>query len=152
MNLPFLAATPSHWPLFLLEYIDKLSRIGKKIHGCLLALVLPCSLWYNPDMKRRRTLGPKREKNRSALVKFLLWALVAAVAGIALNRLLAYLLRRFAPNADPTSLLAHLPDMMGILAFLVVLALVFFGVRAYLSGLKARYSLQHNRLKIKHFK
>ncbi len=36
---------------------------------------------YNTAMKRRRTIGPKKEKNKSALIKFVLLAVLAAVVG-----------------------------------------------------------------------
>ena len=98
-------------------------------------------------MKRRREIGPKKEKNRTGLIKFSLFALAAASLGCTL----AYLLHRLigqAPEDGPT-LLHQLPGMLVAVTLLVVLALLFFGVRKYLMGTKVRHSIQNTRMKIK---
>ena len=111
---------------------------------------------YDEIMKRRRELEPKREKNRTALIKFLWWALVAAVIG----GLLTYLSYRLGGKPPATegggdeqpkiSFLSQFPAMLLAATIMTVLGLVFFGVRAYLMGTKARFSLQHHRrMKIK---
>jgi len=110
-------------------------------------------------MKRRREIGPKRQKNRTALIKFLLWALVAAVVGSTLTYLCYRLfgstpLEPAASEAGPEaknagSLLSWIHTMLLAATIITVLALVFFGIRAYLMGIKARFTLQSGRMKIK---
>jgi hypothetical protein len=119
-------------------------------------------------MKRRREFGPKREKNRSALIKFILLALLVAVGGSGL----AYLahsqiepvpatsapdpLDPCAPvsgnseeNGPKVSFFQYLFVFILMATIMAVLGLLFFGVRAYLTGTKVRYSLAHSRGKIK---
>ena len=118
------------------------------------------AICYDEIMKRRRELEPKREKNRSALIKFLGWALLALVVG----GLLTYLSYRLfgSTGGEPPvtdtggdeqpkiSMLSQIPAMLLAATIMTVLALVFFGIRAYLMGTKARFSLQQNRrMKIK---
>ncbi|MCP4711522.1 MAG: hypothetical protein GY869_23125 [Planctomycetes bacterium] len=111
-------------------------------------------------MKRRRELEPKREKNRSALIKYLCWALAAVVVG---GLLTYFSYRLFGSTMGETavvesgsdeqpqiSMLSQIPAMLLAATIMTVLALVFFGVRAYQTGTKARFSLQQNRrMKIK---
>ena len=98
-------------------------------------------------MKRRRNIGPKKQKNRSSLWRLTLYAAVAAVVGFALAALLSWLIGP-APQEDP-SVLQRLPGMIVVLTVLTTLAFIFFAVRAYLTGSKARHSLQSGRMKIK---
>jgi hypothetical protein len=100
-------------------------------------------------MKRRRTLEPRRIRNAGGLRKFLLLALAAAVVGGLLAWLLAAWLPPVDPQAEKIPLYHRLPGMVGLLTVLAVLGLLFFGVRAYLSGSPARLSLQRTRMKIK---
>ena len=103
-------------------------------------------------MKRRRDLGPKKQKNTAALKRFILWAVVAAVAGSLLAWLAHYLLGLLPTRQDSEkglSLIRQLPGMLLIVTSLTVLALLFFGTRAYLMGLKVRHTLQNKRMKIK---
>ena len=102
-------------------------------------------------MKRRRELGPKKIGNRRALKQYLLFALLAAVAGAALAFLAHYLLGLLPePEKDSTApLYRQLPGMIGIVTVIAVLALIFFGVRAYLTGKKIRHSIQSSRQKFK---
>ncbi len=103
-------------------------------------------------MKRRRDLGPKKIKNRRVLIKFIIWAVVAAVVGAGLAYL-AYYLLGLLPAVDPekgTSVIRQLPGMLVIVTILTVIGILFFGVRGYLSGSKVRHSLQSSRVKFKH--
>ena len=102
-------------------------------------------------MKRRRELGPKKISNRRALRRYLLFALLAAVVGAGLAYLAYYLLGLLPePEPDSTALLyRQLPGMIGIVTAITVLALVFFGVRAYMMGKKVRHTLQSSRQKFK---
>lgn len=100
-------------------------------------------------MKRRRKLGPKKQKNRPALIRFLLYALGAATLGGALTYLLYHLIGPRPTDAENFSWRHSLPGMLATLTLLAVLALIFFGVRAYLTGTKVRHSLASTRLKIK---
>jgi len=103
-------------------------------------------------MKHRRELGPKRQPNRPALFRFLLYAGLAALAGSALAYL-AYRLGVSRRPADPrqqgSTFLQLLPVMIVAATVLTILGLLFFGLRAYLSGVKARHSLQSSRMKIR---
>ncbi len=102
-------------------------------------------------MKRRRELGPKKIGNRRALRRYLLFALLAAVAGGGLAYL-AYYLLGLLPEPDPEStepLYRQLPGMIGIVTAITVLAFIFFGVRAYMMGKKVRHTLQSSRQKFK---
>jgi len=98
-------------------------------------------------MKRRREIGPKKQKNRAGLIKFALLALAAGICGGGL----AYLLHRLiGPGAEEGPTLLHqLPGMLVAVTVLVVLGLLFFGVRKYLMGTKVRDSFQKSRMKIK---
>ncbi len=108
-------------------------------------------------MKRRREIGPKRQKNRPALIKFIIWSLIAAVIGVSLTYLSYKLVgpdvsaAADAPqNAENEgSFLAQIPAMILAATIMTVLALVFFGVRAYLMGTKVRFTLQSGRKKFK---
>jgi len=106
-------------------------------------------------MKRRRELEPKREKNRSALIKFLLYALIAAIVGGGLTYLSYRLLGSIEGEPPATeaggdaqpkiSMLSQVPAMLLAASIMTVLGLLFFGVRAYLMGTKSRFTLQQNR-------
>ena len=79
-------------------------------------------------MKRRRELGPKKIGNRRALRRYLLFALLAAIAGSGLAYLTYYLLGLL-PEPDSGStepLYRQLPGMIGIVTVITVLALIFF--------------------------
>lgn len=102
-------------------------------------------------MKRRRELGPKKVGNRKALKRYLLVALLALVTGAGLAILAHYLLGLL-PKPDPDKtipLYRQLPGMIAILTVITTLALIFFGVRAYLMGKKVRHSIQKSRKKLK---
>ena len=102
-------------------------------------------------MKRRRELGPKREKNRPALIRFLIYALIAAIAGAVLAYVTDWLLGE-PPKVEPEQdvpLRFRFPGMILIAAAVTVLALIFFGVRAYMMGTKKRLALQSRRMKLK---
>ncbi len=80
-----------------------------------------------------------------------MFALLAAVVGAGLAYL-AYYLLRFAPEPEPDSaapLYRQLPGMIAIVTVITVLALLFFGVRAYMMGKKVRHSIQSSRKKFK---
>ena len=102
-------------------------------------------------MKRRRELGPKKVGNRRALKKYLWFALLAGVVGSGLAILAQYLLGLL-PESDPEKpapLYRLLPGMLSIVTVITVLALLFFGIRAYMMGKKNRYSIMSNRQKFK---
>jgi len=102
-------------------------------------------------MKRRRELGPKKIGNRRALRRYLIYASLAAVAGAGLAYLASYLLGLL-PEPDPdstTPLYRQLPGMIVIVTVITVLALIFFGVRAYMMGKKVRHTIQSSRQKFK---
>ncbi len=99
-------------------------------------------------MKRRREIGPKKIKNRNTLVKYILCAVAVALVGLGL----VYLAHKFtspqqnvAGDTNTTSgkvpLLQLLPGIILVATLLAVLGVLFFGVRAYLSGIKARHSI-----------
>ena len=106
-------------------------------------------------MKRRRDIGPKRVKNRPALIKFIILALIVAALGIILAFTANYLIGP--PPETPTqdsqeknpSLIYLLPGLLGIITLLVVIALLFFGFRAYMMGTKSRKTIQAGRKKFK---
>ena len=102
-------------------------------------------------MKRRRELGPKKIGNRRALRRYLLFALLAAIAGSGLAYLTYYLLGLLpVPDSGSTEpLYRQLPGMIGIVTVITVLALIFFGVRAYMMGKKVRHTMQSSRKKFK---
>ena len=143
---------------------------------------------YNGCMKRRRELGPRKERNRSALIKFLLLALLAAVIGVTLSVLVYTQIEtpqaedrnegfndrtnepaakppplreappagaRQAPLAQDEKKPSGVPVLGVVFGFLVlatvmtVLGLVFFGVRAYLLGIKVQQSLTQSRGKLR---
>ena len=104
--------------------------------------------------KRRRAFGPKRKKNTKALIKFLALALAVAVVGLLIAWLLLWLIgsppEAPAEQTDkPVSILYSLPGMVLVAASLAVLALIFFGIRAYLMGTATRTPILKNRRKIK---
>jgi len=105
-------------------------------------------------MKHRRSLGPKKQKNTAVLVKFALFALAAVVVGLALAHLADYLVVRLIgpPAADDDKKISFLYDISGIIeiaTLITVLALLFFGIRGFISGTRARASIQSSRMKIK---
>lgn len=147
-------------------------------------------------MKRRRTIGPKKEKNKSALLKFVLLAAVAAIVGSGLCYASHLLIREFsidqeasqpgsdivaepissqkdgdekktsskavekqrkdedtdATSAEKKSNLSffhYLFAMLVMATIMTVVGLLFFGVRAYLTGTKVRHTLSRSRSRIK---
>ncbi|MBN1844742.1 MAG: hypothetical protein JW810_03595 [Sedimentisphaerales bacterium] len=104
-------------------------------------------------MKRRRDLGPKKIRNRQALRRYGLFAVLAAAAGGLSAWLAHWLLGRFLPEPDPEQkalfLVHQLPGMLLIVGGLVALGLLFWGIRAYFLGHKSRRPLQSSRRKLK---
>jgi len=106
-------------------------------------------------MKRRREISPKMVRNKRALVKYVLLAVLVGVCGSGLT----YLAGRSGggeQSVDGDSAVGTWAGILktisgGLLLATVVgtVGLVFFGVRAYLMGTKGRFSLQSNRMKIK---
>lgn len=98
-------------------------------------------------MKRRREIGPKRQKNRSALIKYIIIALTVALTGAILAYAASWLIgAEPAPPNDTTetaqpSFLTNLPGTILVLTLMAVLGVLFFGARAYMTGTKARHSL-----------
>ena len=149
-------------------------------------------------MKRRRTIGPKKEKNKSALLKFVLLAVVAAIVGGGLCYVSHLLIRepsidqeasqadgdivaepissqkdgdekktssktvekqREDEDTDATSaekknnlsFFHYLFALLVMATTMTVVGLLFFGVRAYLTGTKVRHTLSRGRSRIKRF-
>ena len=147
-------------------------------------------------MKRRRTIGPKKEKNKSALLKFVLLAAVAAIVGSGLCYASHLLIRdpsisqeesqagsdivaepissqkdgdekktssktvekqREDEDAETTSVekknnlsfFHYLFALLVMATIMTVVGLLFFGVRAYLTGTKVRHTLSQGRSRIK---
>ena len=147
-------------------------------------------------MKRRRTIGPKKEKNKSALLKFILLAVAAAIVGGSLCYASHLLIRepsidlevsqassdivaepissqkdgdekktssktvgkqREDEDADATSaekknnlsFFHYLFALLVMATIMTVVGLLFFGVRAYLTGTKVRHTLSRGRSRIK---
>ena len=147
-------------------------------------------------MKRRRTIGPKKEKNKSALLKFVLLAVVAAIVGSGLCYASHLLIRDLSisqeasqadsdivaepissqkdggekktfsktvkkqqedEDADATSaekknnlsFFHYLFALLVMATIMTVVGLLFFGVRAYLTGTKVRHTLSRGRSRIK---
>jgi len=105
-------------------------------------------------MKHRRELAPKKQKNTTVLVKFTLLALVSVLIGLSLAYLADYLVVHFIgpPAAGDEKKASFLYDISGIIeiaTLITVLAMLFFGIRGFLSGTKARASIQSSRMKIK---
>jgi len=151
-------------------------------------------------VKRRRTIGPKKEKNKSALLKFVLLAVVAAIVGSGLCYTSHLLIKepsiaqkasqadsdivaepvssqkdgdekktsskdmekdmekqREDEDADATSaekknnlsFFHYLFALLVMATIMTVVGLLFFGVRAYLTGTKVRHTLSRGRSRIK---
>jgi len=147
-------------------------------------------------MKRRRTIGPKKEKNKSALIKFVLLAVLAAVVGSSLCYVSHLLIKEpsVAQEANQTdggiatksvsnqksgneskvppkpaknrrdnndtgaasaekennlSFFHYLFALLVMATIMTVVGLLFFGVRAYLTGTKVRHTLSRDRGRIK---
>jgi hypothetical protein len=147
-------------------------------------------------MKRRRTIGPKKEKNKSALLKFVLLAVVAAIVGGSLCYVSHLLInkpsivreanqadgdivaepissqkdgdkkktsskvvegQREEDDTDATpvenknnlSFFHYLFALLVMATIMTVVGLLFFGVRAYLTGTKVRHTLSWGRSRIK---
>lgn len=105
-------------------------------------------------MKRRREIGPKKAKNRPALIRFLILAAVVAIGG----GVLTWQVGRLAgpmpseeqlADGEGLSFWHKMPALMLLITLVATLALVFFGVRAYQIGIKARQSLQSGRMKVR---
>lgn len=92
---------------------------------------------------RRRKLEPRRLREPRVLGRFLVLAGVAIVLGAGLVGGLRYLLTRFFP--ERTALATLVPALLLVLTFFVVAALLFFGIRAYLSGSPGRPTLERRR-------
>ena len=101
-------------------------------------------------MKRRREIGPKRKKNRSALIKYIIYALIAAIVGSGLA-VLADHFKTPPTDEEKVSLsFFHYVFVMIVMATIMsVLGLLFFGIRAYLTGSKVRHSMLSSRNKRK---
>ena len=95
-------------------------------------------------MKTRRVLAPKRVRDRAKLVKFALLAGAVALGGTllawGLDRLVRHLGWKFFRN---------FPTLILIVTGFAILALLFFGARAYLLGNDTRQSLQRTRMKFR---
>ena len=97
-------------------------------------------------MKRRRELGPKRQKNMAALIKYVLFAVAAVVSGSGLAFLANHFIGPQPADSDETiSFLHHLSGIIIGITLLTVIGLLFFGFRAYFSGSKARHTMLSNR-------
>lgn len=98
-------------------------------------------------MKRRREIGPKRQKNRPALIKYIIIALTVALAGAILAYVASWLIDTDSPPPNDTndeaqvSFLIQIPGTILVFTLLAVLSVLFFGARAYMMGTKSRYSL-----------
>ena len=101
-------------------------------------------------MKRRREIGPKKLKNRSALIKYLIFAFLAGLVGSALAWLAhTYIGPPVEKSEEEVSLLSSLSGIIITGTILAVVGLVFFGVRGYLSGTKVKRGLLNARAKRK---
>jgi len=147
-------------------------------------------------MKRRRAIGPKKEKNRPALIKFILLAAFSAVVGSGLCYvshllIIEYSISQEASQADDDivtkpisnqkdgdekktsskavekqrededadiasaekgnnlSFFHYLFALLVMATIMTVVGLLFFGVRAYLTGTKIRHALSRGRSRIK---
>lgn len=119
---------------------------------------------YTVVMKRRREFGPKKQKNRSALIKFIILAAIVAVVGSGLACLIYMLIGEppVTAGSDPVptetgsaspgndtskdiSFLYRLPGLIAIVTAFAVLALLFFGIRAYLTGVQVRHAMLKSR-------
>ncbi len=147
-------------------------------------------------MKRRRTIGPKKEKNKSALLKFVLLAAVAAIVGSGLCYVSHLLIREPSINQKASqadgdiatkpisnqkdgdeketsskdvekqrkdedtdvasaekknnlSFFHYLFALLVMATIMTVVGLLFFGVRAYLTGTKVRHTLSRGRSRMK---
>ena len=95
-------------------------------------------------MKHRRNLKFKKERNWSALKRYLIWAVAAAIGGGGLSYLLFRVIGQ--PNAEiqeKATFLHKLPSMMLAATLFGVLALLFFGFRAWLMGIKPRNTVRN---------
>lgn len=99
-------------------------------------------------------MGPKRLKNRTALIKFIILAATAAVVGSGLALLAGFLLgptptltSTDADAQEKISILHNLPGVIISATLITVLAFLFFGVRAYFSGIQARHAMLKKRSK-----
>ncbi len=94
-------------------------------------------------MKHRSTIKFKKQRNWAALKRYLLLAAVTAAAGGGLSYLLFRLVGQpNVENQEKVTLLHQLPGMMLTATLLAVLAVLFFGFRAWLMGSKPRHSLR----------
>ena len=147
-------------------------------------------------MKRRREIGPKKEKNRPALIKFILLAALAAVVGSGLCYVSHLLIKEpsivqeasqadgdiaakpisnqkdgdekktspktvekqredkdtdiaSAEKGNNLSFFHYLFALLVMATIMTVVGLLFFGVRAYLTGTKVRHTLSRGRSRIK---
>jgi len=102
-------------------------------------------------MTARREIGPKIVRNKSALKRYILTALLAAAAGAVLAGGIYYLIGFLsAPKGEQsTSLIYQLPGMILLVTVLTVMGILFFGFRAYFMGHKSRRSFLSSRMKIK---
>ncbi len=101
-------------------------------------------------MKRRREIGPKKLKNRSSLIKYLIFAFLAGLVG----SVLAWVAHTYIPppaedSKEKVSLLSSLSGIIITGTILAVVGLVFFGMRGYLSGTKVKRGKLNARVKRK---
>jgi hypothetical protein len=100
-------------------------------------------------MKRRREIGPKIQRNRGILIRYILGALATAVVGTASIIVLQRVIGPSQAEPGKTSHLQIVPDIILAATILIVLGLGFFGVRGYMMGIRKREGVQRGRMKIK---
>ena len=131
-------------------------------------MAIASEICYNVFMKRRREFGPKKQKNRPALIKFIILAMIVAVVGSGLACLVYMLIGEPPTPAEPDpvptengstspengtsediSFFYRLPVLIVMVTAFAVLALLFFGIRAYLTGIQVRHAMLKSRRRSK---
>lgn len=102
-------------------------------------------------MKSRRKIGPKKQRNRRALLKYLFFAFLAILVGVGLWWVLRFFIgpAPLEDGGESVSILYRLPGMVLILTILIVLGFLFFGIRGYMMGIRLRRSVQSSRMKLR---